>query len=798
MNSSGKFAVRFQIPLVLMMLALMAMMTAGGRVRAEQSSQGGESKFGDDTVVYSEPGSKRGHIDGCRRLTSDATERERLKTTLGVMKEGGGELCSRCPGRELNQEREQAGSKKPATNKPASKGLPESWVKPAPDVVPKHPYEINPLEPLVALGSDGRLVYRDFSKKGDQIPDFSMAGYMRSEEPIPNVPAVETLQPPKGDAEPQANMKYPVGTDNHAVIQAALDRVAALPAAKDGYRGAVVLGKGTWFLKNGLLLRSGVVLRGKGDGEDGTVLVFTMPSGQGVGILLGDVADAGTTESISVMLTGVLGERTLPNGNEGFVVVLDDGRELATRTGDIAGELAANVGKRVTLEYIGIVNTQGGRRRVTLKHTKPSRLEVLAADAAAPALDPDLVLPESEPAAGTTTEVKIADSNVPTGATRFRVADASGFSAGDLINIQKTTNARWIDVLGVGERLRHIRGGEDGLSKKPWGPQSFGHIRTVTAVEGDTLMFDIPLPQSIATEHGGGTVSKLTGPAPDSKIGVESLRIVSNYDTTVEDTGKDANFRNLESGITVGAADSWVRNCTVLHVWQSAVRMEDAHRITVRDCRSLEPVGPSRGGRRYTFSINGSAGVLVYRCFAEDGRHDFVVGARTSGPNAFVECSALRGEQSEPHHRWGSGTLYDNIRMNEGGSLAAINRGDSGSGHGWAAANTVFWNCAANTIVVADPETEGENNFAIGFKGEAREEYETGGVAYANTRAGYWGTPQEGKYYGYALMGNGYIQSPSAAATPDSLFIQQLIDRIGKDEATRVLEGSHAVQEARR
>ena len=308
------------------------------------------------------------------------------------------------------------------------------------------------------------------------------------------------------------------------------------------------------------------------------------------------------------------------------------------------------------------------------------------------------------------------------------------------------------------------------------------------AIDGNTITLDIVLPQSIAEEHGGGFVRKVEPKAVDTQCGVESLRVVSNFDTTVRDRGKSSDFRNLRNGIAIDCTNGWVRACTVKHVWYAAVDMNGQF-CTVRETRSLEPVGPKRGGRRYTFNIGGDAmGNLVYGCFAEDGRHDYVIGARVRGPNAFVRSTALRGGQSEPHHRWGVGTLYDNIRMKDGGSLAAINRGDSGSGHGWAGANTVFWNCAADAIVVFDPETTGENNFAIGYTGPQKSDHNTGAVKYANTRSGYWRTPKEGVYYGYAIMGNGYIESPGQPVKPDSLFEQQLIDRIGKAKALAVLD----------
>ena len=223
-------------------------------------------------------------------------------------------------------------------------------------------------------------------------------------------------------------------------------------------------------------------------------------------------------------------------------------------------------------------------------------------------------------------------------------------------------------------------------------------------------------------------------------------------------------------------------------MWEHAVGVGDSLYCTVRDCKSLQPVGPKRGGRRYPFSIGGSTGILVYNCFSEDGRHDFVVGARTMGPNVFLKCTASWGGQSEPHHRWGAGTLYDSVTLEGKGTLASINRGDSGSGHGWAGVNTVFWNCAADNIVVFDPETTGENNFAIGYAGPKKDDYGAGGLMYANTRSGYWGTSKEGAYYGFALMGNGYIESPDKPVKPDSLFVQQLTERIGKEKADAVLK----------
>lgn len=97
---------------------------------------------------------------------------------------------------------------------------------------------------------------------GNQIPDFSYAGYSASEQAIPNV---------------DNKIFVPVQTaDATQKIQAAIDYVSNLKANKSGFRGAVLLDKGTFKVSGTLYIRtSGVVLRGSGNNENGTVLLGT-------------------------------------------------------------------------------------------------------------------------------------------------------------------------------------------------------------------------------------------------------------------------------------------------------------------------------------------------------------------------------------------------------------------------------------------------------------------------------------------------------------------------------------------
>jgi hypothetical protein len=123
--------------------------------------------------------------------------------------------------------------------------------------------DIPPTTTLVYPGTDGKLVYIADSL-GNRIPDFSNAGYKGGGLPIPYVPNKETI--------------WPVPGDNSDNIQAAIDKVSALPPDAFGFRGAVLLKAGTYELEKPISIKvSGVVLRGEGMSEIGTILIGKIP-----------------------------------------------------------------------------------------------------------------------------------------------------------------------------------------------------------------------------------------------------------------------------------------------------------------------------------------------------------------------------------------------------------------------------------------------------------------------------------------------------------------------------------------
>ena len=107
---------------------------------------------------------------------------------------------------------------------------------------------------LVYYGPDGRLHY-ERDGEGNIIPDFSWAGYKNGQQPIPDVPVVVEIEPVAGD--------------NTSHIQQAIDSVAQMEPDSTGFRGAIQLKAGLYEVYGTIYLnKSGIVLRGVGDGED--------------------------------------------------------------------------------------------------------------------------------------------------------------------------------------------------------------------------------------------------------------------------------------------------------------------------------------------------------------------------------------------------------------------------------------------------------------------------------------------------------------------------------------------------
>ena len=334
--------------------------------------------------------------------------------------------------------------------------------------------------------------------------------------------------------------------------------------------------------------------------------------------------------------------------------------------------------------------------------------------------------------------LKITDAYVPVNAVKFSVDNAILTKEhSNKIIIRRPSTKEWIVTLGTSE----FGGGVSALGWKP-GDRDIFFDRTIIKEEGNTITIDAPLTTALDSTYGGGSIYFYN----DNRInncGVENLRCISTYDkNNLKDEDHRWNAINVEN-----AEDAWVRQINFENFAGSAVSvLETSKRITVEDCRSLNPISEIGGQRRYTFLTTGQQ-TLFQRCYSEYGYHDFAVGYCAPGPNAFVQCeSHLPYSFSGAIDSWASGILLDVVNV-DGNALRFGNRGQDANGAGWAAANSLLWNCSAARIDCYKPPTAQNWSFAS------------------------WSQ----------FSGDGYWTESNNSINPRSLFYAQLSQRLNKN-----------------
>ncbi len=303
------------------------------------------------------------------------------------------------------------------------------------------------------------------------------------------------------------------------------------------------------------------------------------------------------------------------------------------------------------------------------------------------------------------TRKKIIDPYVPVGAKSFTVSNTDGLQQGDRIMLYRPGTANWINDL----KMDQINQKDSTL--RQWSPAEYNTSfeRVITRIDNKTIYIDNPVVMAIEEKYGGGEIYKYSFDGRIMQVGVEDILCESEYaGNEDEDHGWVAVFFNrVENG--------WIKNTVSRYFGYSCVNLGDESKnITVMDSKCLDAKSKITGGRRYSFNNDGQQNLFV-NCFASEGRHDFVTGAKVRGPNVFFNCRAEKTHADiGPHHRWAMGTLYDNIITT--GEINIQDRGDWGTGHGWAGVNQVLWNCTAAKAAVQNPWVTGKN-YVIGLKG---------------------------------------------------------------------------------
>lgn len=344
----------------------------------------------------------------------------------------------------------------------------------------------------------------------------------------------------------------------------------------------------------------------------------------------------------------------------------------------------------------------------------------------------------------------VTDVYVAVGANRLTLAHVDGLSVGSRVVVHRPSSADWIDRLGM-----NTFQGWRPQNRLHWqvGSRDIAWSRLIEAIDGNTIVLDAPLTTSLDLTMGQATVSVESSDGLLQQVGIENLSLVSKHDPTRTGDEDHAWF-----GISMDRVrDGWVRDVSARGFVSYVINLgPEAARITVQDVEASDPVSEIGGFRRRVFYSAGQQ-VLFNRCLSRQGSNDFVLGHAAAGPNVFLDCRAEDAHgASGPIESWASGALFDNVVV-RGGALRLTNLGREGQGVGWAAANSVLWNCQATDVEAVMPPDA--HNLAIGCKG--------------------------------VVTGDGIVEHPgiepfrdfhrAEPARPQSLYRAQLAERLGPE-----------------
>lgn len=368
------------------------------------------------------------------------------------------------------------------------------------------------------------------------------------------------------------------------------------------------------------------------------------------------------------------------------------------------------------------------------------------------------------------TKTNIVTEKIYVGEKKFRVENIAGYNAGDNIIIVHPNTTAWLKAVDYG-----------GTATDPGWTTTDGltisYNRFIKSISGDTITIDAPVFNTLDRSLSQSYIYKYSRSGLMTNIGIENLRVDIEIPVNDVPTNSNGNEAHAWQAIEmVLIEDAWVKNSTMIHFGQSGIMTSTATRITIDNCKAIDPISIITGERRYNFNMyRASQLILVKNSYTRYGRHDFVSNgtASVSGCVFYNNISEKTYSSSEGHRWWSQGLLFDNLTYNSPNMSYVIgfyNRGDYGTSHGWAAVHSVAWNCVVNggkNIIIQKPPTA--QNYAIGCS--------------ANLITG------KNPYAPYSQP-EGYIDGTNFhGLNPKSLYLAQLNERLGKPTSIKEATG---------
>jgi hypothetical protein len=304
----------------------------------------------------------------------------------------------------------------------------------------------------------------------------------------------------------------------------------------------------------------------------------------------------------------------------------------------------------------------------------------------------------------TSNTVALSDAYVPSGTRSFNVTSSAGFAVGDTVFVERYVTAGWIHYIGMDTLVR------DGAPQVWLAPGSLTRTdRIITAISGNNITLDVPLSDSIDATYVNANLSKYTWPGRISNVAFEKLR--------VEAPAQGTPLSEPQYGLLSvdNVIDGWIKDLYVKDCVNCTSFSRETKRFTVEDL-FIQHTDAGVPGAPYPadLALSGTQ-ILLNRVSDMGAKNVYTVITQSLGAGPMVALNFKTSNQKavEPHQRWSTGLLLDNM-IGDGG-VNFSNRGNAGSGQGWAMGWGVAWN---NTATKYEMEAAaGTVTWSIGSKG---------------------------------------------------------------------------------
>jgi hypothetical protein len=354
----------------------------------------------------------------------------------------------------------------------------------------------------------------------------------------------------------------------------------------------------------------------------------------------------------------------------------------------------------------------------------------------------------------------ITNAYAPAGTLTVHVASTAGLSVGTNVIIHRPVTAAWETFMGM---TAADLGTTCGSSPCNWitvGSDALRTDRTITAIHGQQLTFDAPLSDSIDSTYcgvHGATLQAYTFSGRISQVGVENLRAIA----PVPANDLVPPTPTYQLVVTYSVLNAWLLNLTAQDTLQSVNIGAYSKQMTVRNIAITHTVTQTDDAQFEEFFLQSATQVLIDTVSdVADDTFFFATSSATQGPNVLRNARFEGNSSIEPHQRWTTGLLIENTKVtaipgSTQGNINIWDRGDYGTGQGWAIGWGVVWNSSAHEFTIQQPP--GSENWCIGCIGTQVTKAAPGGST---------------------VLPQGAIDSPGISVFPASLYEAQRMQRL--------------------